>query len=71
MDRLVKYIGIFFPPKGPDNTIDFGGQSLTPTQVCCCDMEVPQRLGAWVAQLVKHLPSAQVMIPESQDQVPC
>ena len=31
--------------------------------------------GAWVAQLVKHLPSAQVMIPESWDQalhwVPC
>ena len=24
----------------------------------------------WVAQLVKHLPSAQVMIPESPDQVP-
>jgi len=27
-------------------------------------------LGAWVAQLVKRLPSAQVMIPESQDRVP-
>lgn len=25
---------------------------------------------AWVVQLVKHLPSAQVMIPESWDQVP-
>ena len=26
--------------------------------------------GAWVAQFVKHLPSAQVMIPGSGDQVP-
>jgi len=27
--------------------------------------------GAWVAQLVKRLPSAQVVILESQDRVPC
>ena len=29
-----------------------------------------KRRGAWVAQLVKPLPSAQVMIPESWDRAP-
>ena len=36
-------------------------------------MEVPQNVenrDAWVAQLVKQLPSAQVMIPASWDRVP-
>ena len=35
-----------------------------------CKLRYMPEEGAWVAQLIKHLPSAQVMISESWDRAP-
>jgi len=39
------------------------GKEDTPLLSHCCLLEITVFVGAWVAQLVKRLPSAQVTIP--------
>ena len=41
--------------------------SPLPSLVQFLEVKAPMNGGTWVAQLVKHLPSAQVMIPSSWD----
>ena len=47
---------------GPQNNLDFGTQIMLPVK--------QHYWGTWVAQSVKCLPSAQVMVPGSWDQAP-
>ena len=55
-----------------DGSLDQGGISRGSEKYSDCGYVLKKTLlgGAWVAQLVEHLPLAQIMIPGPQDKAP-
>ena len=67
-EEIVKFLEIYKLSKLKQEEIENLNRPIISKEIESVIKNLPRN--AWVPQSVKHLPAAQVMIPESWDQVP-